>query len=464
MTTLKSIPLVLALGATLACVGAAPIARAAPPRATLAGSTLSFRAIAGAGAAADSAVDADTTRQVFEFTPFAAETLATEAGPDAEAEVTLFDDEWLRAPFGDNLLTDPAQWRSAGGKHERTALRADYNRVDRLRLGLGHQLQQPETMMPRLGALIEYAFGRERVLYGLQLEQPLLPPGRLALGFSMARRTDHSELQQVDDTENSLALLLGRQDYRDYFEREGFGAYLSWRVPDFSTVSIHVRNDHFDSLATDRGTRSWLHGERALRANPSVEVGEAHAFTVRLERLAHGTRRTRAGLYHWIEFERAGADLRGDFDYARALGDVRSVVRLTPASTLALRLAGGHTLAGRLPRQKQFTVGGVDGLRAHAFADYRGDQMVLAQAEYVIDLRRLRALAMECGLQAIAFVDAGRAWSNPSHSWDPDRQQIQADGGFGLGTSEDNLRVYFARNLQDPDSDFVISVRLKRPF
>ena len=60
----------------------------------------------------------------------------------------------------------------------------------------------------------------------MQLEQPLLPPARLALGVSAVRRTDHSELQQVDDAENSLALLFARQDYRDYFEREGFGAYL----------------------------------------------------------------------------------------------------------------------------------------------------------------------------------------------------------------------------------------------
>ena len=53
------------------------------------------------------------------------------------------------------------------------------------------------------------AFGRERALYGVQIEQPLAPPGRLAIGVSMARRTDHGELQQVDDFENSLALLFG---------------------------------------------------------------------------------------------------------------------------------------------------------------------------------------------------------------------------------------------------------------
>jgi hypothetical protein len=442
VTTQSLTPAALALAALVAC---------------------GIPAVASAASAAAASAAADSTVEVFRFVPAASETLATGPEPGREFELTL-SDEWLRAPFGDHLLTDPDQWRSSGAHVQNPEVLADYNRVDPFRLGLAYQVQQPETMMPRLGSLIEYAFGRRRVLYGVQVEQPLLPPGRLAFGVSMVRRTDHSELHQVDDLENSLALLLGRQDYRDYFEREGFGAYLSWRVPDFSTVSVHVRNDHYDSLVTDRGTRSWLQRDRVLRANPAVDVGEAHSLTVRLERLAHQTSQMRAGLYHWIEFQRAGGGLKGDFDYTRALADVRSVVRLTPASTLALRAVGGHTLEGKLPRQKQFTVGGVDGLRAHEFSKYRGDEMLLAQAEYNIGLWRMNGGPFDGGLHALVFVDAGRAWSSRDHAWDVDRQQIQADGGFGLGTSDDDLRIYFARNLQHADSDFVISVRLQRPF
>ncbi|HEY2954260.1 MAG TPA: hypothetical protein VGK89_03290 [Candidatus Eisenbacteria bacterium] len=413
--------------------------------------------VPSAAAAAD-----DSTLEVLPFHPLDEDSL--ESGPSRNAGVSFAHDEWLRAPFGDNLLTDPDQWRAADDEALRSQLGADYNRVDRIRLSFSHQVQRPETMMPRVATRIEYAFGRERLLYGLQLEQPIAPPGRLALGVSMVRRTDHSELQQVDDVENSLALLFGRQDYRDYFEREGFGGYLSWRVPDFSTVSVHLRNDQFRSLPVVWGTRSWFQRDRTLRANPSVEEGEAHAAILRLERLAHRTGRTRAGLYHWIELERAGGRLEGDFDYTRLLGDVRSVMVLTPASSLALRLVGGHAFQGRLPAQKQFTCGGVDGLRAHPFAKYRGDELALAQAEYTLGLWRIRTPATEGGLHAIAFVDCGSAWSNPDHAWDVGRQHIQADGGFGLATSEDEVRVYFARDLQDPGSDFVISLRLQRPF
>ncbi len=373
-------------------------------------------------------------------------------------------DTWLRAPFGDNLLTDPARWRDEGVQPMRSGLVLDYNRVDQLKVGASVQLQQPYSMQPRLGGMLAYAFGRRRTLYGIQLEQPLLPPARLCLGVSMIRRTDHSDLQQVDDLENSLALLLGRQDYRDYFERQGYGAYLSWRVPDFSTVSVHGRSDQYRSLVVNRGTHSWFQQQRVLRDNPAIDEGTMHSVLVRLERLAQTTHRTRAGLYHWIELERAGGSLGGDFAFTRALADVRSVLRLTPATTLALRGVGGHTADGTLPSQKQFTAGGVDGLRAHSFAQFSGDQMLLGQAEYDIGLWRLRSEIWPDGLHAIAFLDAGRAWSNPDHVWDVNRQPFATDGGFGLATADDGVRVYFARDLHKPGSNFVISFRLQRPF
>lgn len=382
------------------------------------------------------------------------------------------EEAWLRAPFGDRMLTPYEVWQSRrprrfdrGGVADGDAeLLADYNRVDQLRIGLGLEAQRPESLLPRFGARIEYATGRKRWLSGVQLEQPLAPPARLVAGISWVRRTDHSDLQLVDDVENSLALLFGRSDYRDYFEREGHGAYLAWRVPDLSTISVHLRRDRYRSLATNRGTRSWFHRDRELRENPAVDDGEQRSVILRSERLARHTHRVRGGFYHWIELERAGRSLGGDFTYTRALADLRSVLRLSPASTLSMRAVAGATTAGDLPRQKAFTAGGVDGLRAHAFSEYSGDQMVLGQAEYSVGLWPIRTGSFDSDLQVIAFVDLGRAWSNPERTWDVNRQAMAVDGGFGVATADDDLRLYFARDLQHTDGDFVISLRLQRPF
>ena len=374
------------------------------------------------------------------------------------------EDEWLQSPFGEDLLTDLDRWRARGKAYRDDDVIADYNRVDQLRLGLHVEYGPLSGLSPRLGARFEYAFGRDRALYGIQIEQPLVESGRFAVGAAFLRRTDHSELQQIEDEENSLALLFGRQDYRDYFERKGSGLYVIWRVPDFSTVSVHLREDTWRSLVLDRGTRSWFHMDRPLRDNPPVDEGDTRTLTLRLERLLHRSARTRAGLYHWLELERSGGGLGGDFDYTRALGDMHSVLRLSPATTLSVRVLAGSALAGALPRQREFTLGGVDGLRGHAFGQYRGDQLALAQAEYTVGLWRISSDLFEGGLHAIVFADAGRAWTNPARRWDAARQPMQCDGGFGFSTSEDNVRVYFARNLQMPGSDFVVSLRLQRPF
>jgi hypothetical protein len=425
-------------------------------------------------AAAWTAAAADSLGVSLPAPPEAADTLRLALPPPSDSTqpvpsgrlVSELDpeDHWLRPPFGDQLLSDIDQWRSAGSREVRWRPRFDYNRVDPLRAGAGVEWMPRRAFVPRAGARFEYAFGRGRGLYGVEVEQPLDAGRRLTFGVSAVRATDHSELQQVENIENSMTLLFGRSDNRDYFEREGAGVYLSWRVPDFSTVSLHLRRDDYRSLSRHPDARSIFFQDRPLRDNPEVNEGRAQTLTLRLERLAHRTRRTRAGLYHWIEIERAGGGLGGDFDYARALGDVRSVLRLSPTSTLVLRGVAGHGLTGTLPFQKEFTVGGVDGLRAHSFAQYRGDQMVLGQAEYVVGLWRMQHSGYVSGLHVLGFLDLGRAWSDPEHRFEPWRQPLQADGGFGIGASEDGLRITCARNLQRERADFVISARLQRPF
>src|SRR6185503_14730951 len=62
---------------------------------------------------------------------------------------------WLRTPFGENLLTDPAAWDD--DRTTRIEPLLDYNRVDQLRLGIRYQAQAPDTRFPRLGARYEYA-------------------------------------------------------------------------------------------------------------------------------------------------------------------------------------------------------------------------------------------------------------------------------------------------------------------
>ena len=393
------------------------------------------------------------------FNPLPPDTLAPVEKPPSDRE----DEEWMSAGIGDQLLTDREEWRARGSRTSTWKGFVDYNRVDRLRFGVGYELQVKDPMAPRLGARLEYADGRDQGLYGVQIEQPIVKPGRISIGASLVRSTDHHELHQVPDFENTVALLLGRKDYRDYWEREGEGVYLALRVPDFSTVSLHWRKDEYRTLIGN-GATSWFNRDAELRPNPPIDDGETHTIDLRMEKGARTTLHTHSGTYHWLEAEWAGGTLGGDFFYTRLLADLRGVLRLSPATTLMLRGVAGTTTNGVLPAQKVFPLGGPDGLRAHTIAQYHGDQIALVQAEYIIGLWKLRTGAFEGGLHAIAFVDAGAAWTDPNHSWSIGDRKIEMDGGVGLAVSEDKLRVYFAKDLHRSDSPFVTTVRLQRPF
>jgi hypothetical protein len=408
------------------------------------------------------AAPADTSPGL-RFTPFESDTVGESGEKTEESWHQDAGTRWPPQPYGEGLLTAPQPW-AAEHHHQQLDMLVDYNRVDALRLGLGWRMHGDQPSMPRLGFRIEQAFGRQRTNYGAQFEQPLQRSGRFAFGAFLLRRTDRNDLQQIPDFDNSLSMLFSHYDFRDYFEREGAGAYLAWRVPDFSNISLHVQNNRYRSLDAFGDLWSISHGNRPLAPNPAIDDGEGHSLLLRLERAVPGTRGGRPSFSHWIEIDRAAHGMGGDFSYVREIADVRGVIRLSPATSLALRGVAGNTSDGSLPRQKEFTLGGPDGLRAHPLDAFRGNRAALGQAEYDMSLWRVRGGGMGGGLHALAFTDAGTAWYGSGSGYDLGRQKLAVDGGFGLALSDNSLNVCFARDLQDFDKDFTILVRFERPF
>jgi hypothetical protein len=406
------------------------------------------------------AAPADSTPGL-RFTPYDSETVPESADSTVEHWHQGVGVHWPRAPYGEGLLTGIAPWAAEHRQHGVDML-ADYNRVDALRLGLGWRMRGTEPWMPRLGARIEQVFGRQRTNYGAQFEQPIQHNGRFAIGAFLLRRTDRNDLQQIGDLDNSLSMLFSHYDFRDYFEREGAGAYLLWRVPDFSNISVHVQNNRYRSLDAFGDLWAISHGNRPLAPNPAIDDGEGHSLLIRLENAVPGPHGGRPGFSHWIEIDRAAHGMGGDFDYVRAIADLRGVIRLSPTTSLALRGVAGHTPDGTLPRQKEFTLGGPDGLRAHPLDAFRGNRAALGQAEYDVSLWRVHGVGG--GLHALAFTDVGTAWNASGSSYDLAHQKMAVDGGFGLALSDNSLNVCFARDLQDFDKDFSILVRFERPF
>jgi hypothetical protein len=334
---------------------------------------------------------------------------------------------------------------------------ADFQRVDGIVFGLQQDFSSREPSSVRLHLSQAYAFHRERFLYEAMLERPLLPGDNLVLGGGFFRQTrpfDGLDERIIGDGENTLAALLIKEDYRDYYEAEGGQLFL--RQPIGITNEIEAQYLQSTHRPVSNSTRTSLtRWNEDFRGNPQAEAGDLRAFRLSFSRDSreHGDRAPGTAQWHRIEWERANGGLGGDFDYSRLLADLRHYVKVSPGQSLAVRLLWGTTMSGRLPLQKEFALGGVGTLRAREYKEFVGDQAFLSNIEYRFDISR--------GLYSMAFVDLGAtAYGEGQLS----HQRFALDGGLGFGTRNGRAEVTIARDLHRSDAPFKVGFRLNRAF
>ena len=391
------------------------------------------------------------------------------------------------------------------------AARGGYNRVEGLPITVGPRFETHGTHPIRLEAMAIYrtadGLGVELDDFGylLHLEQ-LLGPG---IG-ARAGMTLHSEVVPIEDgwlsdRENSLATFLLRRDYRDYYERVGWSAYLRFApTPRPINVSLEYRDERHASLPT---TTAWTpFGDRPWRAQPRVAEGRLRTMAGRARYdtrndpvdpttgwLIHAELETGlGGSAEWpTPFDR-DADPCVDCDEAGTrflIGhlDVRHYARLGPSSRLTVRALASSSLDDRpLPPQRQRTLGGEGSLPGYsafrfdcgarsgpADADglvpfYGCDRVALVQLEYQRDFPIVRGWGRKFGWDVdlgdvpgwVVFFDAGRAWTDRSsqlgRGGGPD--DFAADAGMGIKLGR--LGLFWALPLTGARRDVNFFVRL----
>jgi outer membrane protein assembly factor BamA len=90
-------------------------------------------------------------------------------------------------------------------------------------------------------------------------------------------------------------------------------------------------------------------------------------------------------------------------------------------------------------------------MRATQFKSLAGDRMLLANAEFRVEIFR--------DFQAAVFADIGDAWN--SQETDAD---IHTDAGIGFQDSESSFRVNLAKKMDRDDDEIFVSARIRRMF
>ncbi|MBT6145046.1 MAG: BamA/TamA family outer membrane protein, partial [Gemmatimonadetes bacterium] len=297
-----------------------------------------------------------------------------------------------------------------------------------------------------------------------------------AVGGELHSFTDTQDGWLLSEEENSVHAVLFRRDFRDYYERQGWSVYTTHNIGGILQFSGRYQWDEFSSLdpEVEWGLFGDNLGRSSFRPNPALEAQQIHSLRTDLQLDTRDRRSNpRRGWFANALFERAGGFLGGDARFKRYLGDVRRYQPLSSGARMDLRLRLG-TAKGALPQQYLYTLGGFGSLRGFDFKEFRGDRMVLINAEYWIDAERQWHSDLPIdGLHLGAFVDAGSTWyaddaDNPfdqvdqlvSDSSRDDELKWQTNVGLAAGLG-DGISIYASRPLKHQES-WMLMLRFSR--
>ncbi len=204
---------------------------------------------------------------------------------------------------------------------------------------------------------------------------------RLSVGFTVSRQIHPIETQPLTLGEVGLAAVLLQRDYRDYYQAEGFGGEVGYRVGSVM-LSGSLRRDFERSVpATD--PFSVLRNE-GWRPNPLIDDG--HFTTLRFGLSYDSRNQPDAPANGWLVdawWERTrssdasplalppevrGPIAPGSYRSDRVWFDLRRYLRVNPGVRVGVRALGGGWVDGDpLPLQRRMALGGPDILPGYGF-------------------------------------------------------------------------------------------------
>jgi hypothetical protein len=369
-----------------------------------------------------------------------------------------------------------------GLMHGTASFGLDYQRVDGLFLFVSPGAYSYHTFGTSLKAKIGYGFKSEEWSISGTLAQPLLPSGRLQLLVSGYGATAYTDQTGVGDLENILAAVLFKEDFRDYYRREGFSAQLVYTPYRHLRFVGGFRTEDYTSMGNNA---SWSLASGDFLPNPPVQEGTL--------RSAFGEAQFGSDLTHLrVNYETCGDDVAGgDYEFEQLTAQIRKRTYLGRDKRFDMRVKYGTTLSGRLPNQRRYLVGGLGTVRGYdyqsllitsaddsAFADtpfHGGQQMLLANAEFKFgfnfgwlwfddwDWDWDDDWDRDFDFDLALFFDMGMAWTDRDANID--LRDLKSSAGIGLlFGDDDDLRLDFIQVLDEKDKDLVVQIRIKRMF
>jgi hypothetical protein len=396
----------------------------------------------------------------------------------------------------------------------RLGVHTGYNRVEGLPIAFGPRIRfgrrNPATLQAKLiyRTNSKLDVDTDELGYTLQAEQYVGGRNNARIGVRLFSEIVPIEPPGLSDRENSLATFVLHQDFRDFFETEGWAAYLRFARPgNARDIRLEYRDQRHRSVAPG-GSWSVFQRDDQWRPNPVVAEGTLRSIAAVFH---HDTRNEEidpaAGWDILIELEQGiggGLDLpMSEFavgaptlsaqdreGFTAATLDMRRYVRLAPYARMAVRLFATGSVDGTdLPSQRQKTLGGegtLPGYRLYQFdcgaresrvqlrnreyfPYYGCDRVILVQFEYQAGSPFVRRLGRSIGgldlgqsVRWTAFFDAGRAWNENKARGGRGGGENDFSADAGLGIRIGLLGIYWAVPLSGSGQGLNFFVRIGR--
>ena len=356
-----------------------------------------------------------------------------------------------------------------------------YNRVEGVYAGIKAERDRLIDRYPEktfVYGSAGYAFAAKEFEYRAGIEKGFFEPFRFALGAEYHRVADTPDKWFLSEFENSIAAWLLKEDFHDFYFREGASAYVSQGFGRHLAAELRYNVEEWSAMKKNTNW-SLFGGKKRFRDNPAMDEGEIRSVS---GSLVLDTRDSRKHpLQGWLvtlEGEHAGDEMESDFTYDRFIADVRRYQPLGVEDGFSLRIRAGSS-KGLLPWQRSFHLGGIGSLRAYPYKSLPAgplapgvNRMLLGQLEY-----RLGPNSLPEGLMGfldyfhlILFCDSGWIGQAPAEKefyegfGGIDVSDFSTDVGIALTNADEDFRVELARRTDTGKKPFVIAMRLEKTF
>lgn len=302
--------------------------------------------------------------------------------------------------------------------------RFSYDRVDGAAPMATLQFHNPDSTVPEFSVAAGYAFASKRLRLHLTARQFLLRRTPVVAGAEFYRKLQPSGDFALPTTENTLAAILAREDFREYYEAIGGSIWAAvypdkflsfklgyryeetnWRDAHPNLWSVFGGNKRFPSnyRYADSAQRETIVPEIDTTTNGALQLGAE--YSNRGEDFFNSSSWLFKGQVDW-----SLPSLGSDFDYSRYLLQAARIQKLHTGGFGFARLSYGGR-GGDVPLHHQFFLGGPLDLRGYKPNRLTGDYFVLFNAEYRCEIPKTM-FALGLFYDVAAIIDKTQSLGN----------------------------------------------------